>query len=168
MTNFTHLISYFESLATKHTAILHTESEKHFFRFEIDEVLSGINRTDVNYPMLILEGYSIDYTDNRSDNILKNRRGYFVLLDSVPDASDYATVHEKWDALERIGDDILARIRADKRNPLTPVVSAFDFSSVDARLIMNEIGSTVGIRYSFAITSPAPSDVDTDKWIPEE
>lgn len=168
MTNFTDLISYFESLAVRHTAILHTESEKHFFRFEIDEVLAGINRQDVNFPMLILEGYSLDYTDNRSDNILKNRRGYFVLLDHIPDASDYTAVHDKWDALEIIGDDMLARIRADKRNPLTPVVRSFDFASVDARLIMNEIGSTVGIRYSFTITSPAPSDVDTTKWLPEE
>lgn len=168
MTNFSDLITYFESIAAKHTAILHTEQEKHFFRFEIDEVLAGFNRQDVNFPMLILEGYSLDYTDNRSDNILKNRRGYFVLLDHIPDSSDYAAVHQVWDALEVIGDDILARMKADKRNPLTPVVSAFDFSSVDARLIMNEIGSTAGIRYSFAITSPAPSEVDTDKWLPED
>jgi hypothetical protein len=167
MTNFSDLISYFEGIARRHTGILHTDSEKHFFRFEIDEVLAGINRTDVNYPMLILEGYMFDYTDNRSDNIMKNRRGAFVLLDHVDDMSDYAAVHQKWDALEITGDEILAKMKADKRNPLTPVVRSFDFASVEARLIMNELGSDAGIRYTFAISSAATTDVDPEKWIPE-
>ena len=44
---FTDLISYFENLARRHKSIAHTDSEKHFFRMELDEVLGGINRTDV-------------------------------------------------------------------------------------------------------------------------
>lgn len=168
MTNFSDLISYFEGLARRHKSILHTDSEKHFFRFEIDEILAGINNPDVHYPMLIMEGYMFDYTDNRSDNIQKNRRGAFVLLDHVNDMSDYAAVHQKWDALEIIGDQLLARMKTDKRNPLTPVVRSFDFASVEARLIMNELGSDAGIRYTFAISSAAPSDVNPDQWLPEE
>jgi hypothetical protein len=165
MTKFSDLITYFEMLASNHKSILHTDNERHFFRFEIDEVLAGINRTDVNYPMLILEGYSYDYTDNRSDNVLKNRQGAFVLLDHIPDSSDFAKIHDTWDALEVIGDDIFAKIKADKRDNAAPVVRNFDFSSVNANLIMNEIGSTAGIRFTFTITSPATTDIDPDKWI---
>ena len=43
--NFSDLIAYFESLARRHADIRHSEHEKHFFRFEVDEVLAGINRT---------------------------------------------------------------------------------------------------------------------------
>jgi hypothetical protein len=168
MTNFSDLITYFENLSKKHISILHSEAEKHFFRFEIDEVLAGFNRMDINYPMLILEGYNFDFTDNKSDNLLKNRRGAFVLLDHVADITDYSEIHNQWDALEIIGDDILAKIKADKRNPLTPVVANFDFASIQANLIMNEIGNTVGIRYLFAITSPASTDVDELKWLEDE
>ena len=164
MAKFSDLVTYFENLAKKHKAILHSEEERHFFRFEIDEVLAGINRSDVNYPMLILEGYSFDYTDNKSDNLLKNREGAFVLLDHVPDSTDFMAIHEIWDALEVIGDDILAKIRADKRNPLTPAVRNFGYDSVKAQLIMNEVGSSAGIRFSFTITSPASTDVNTSKW----
>ena len=167
MTNFSDLVNYFEGLARRHKSILHTDQKKHFFRFEIDEVLAGINDPDANYPMLIMEGYMFDYTDNHSDNILKNRRGAFVLLDHVDDISDYNEVHGRWDALEIIGDQILAKIKADKRNPLTPVVRSFNLASVEARLIQNELGSDAGIRYTFAISSPAPTDVDPDEWLPE-
>ncbi|NQU53584.1 MAG: hypothetical protein HQ522_13705, partial [Bacteroidetes bacterium] len=62
MAKFSDLITYFENLARKHKSILHTDTDKHFFRMEIDEVLAGINRTDVAYPMLILEGYGFGFT----------------------------------------------------------------------------------------------------------
>ena len=164
MTKFSDLITYFETLARKHKSILHTDDEKHFFRMEIDEVLAGINRTDVNYPMLILEGYSFEFTDNNSDNLLKNREGYFVLLDHISDISDMDAIHQKWDELEEIGTDILIKIKADKRSRSVPVVQNFSFQSVNASLIRNQIGNDVGIRFGFTITSPTVNDVDLTKW----
>ncbi|HKI89870.1 MAG TPA: hypothetical protein VKA38_12645 [Draconibacterium sp.] len=122
MAQFSDLIAYFESLARRHVDIGHTDLEKHFFRMEIDEVLAGINRTDVNFPMLILEGYSFDFTDNYSDNLMKNRQGAFVLLDHISDASDYDAIHQVWDQLEQTGTEILLKIKADKRSLLVPVV----------------------------------------------
>jgi hypothetical protein len=165
MTNFSELIAYFENIAKNHVEIQHNDNEKHFFRFELDEVLNGIQRSDVAYPMLVLEGYSYDYTDNRSDNILKNRSGAFILLDHCPDISDYGKLHEIWDNLESIADDILIKIKSDKRNPLTPVVRGFEFASVESKLIANEIGNSIGIRITFTISSPVPTDVNSTKWL---
>jgi len=165
MSNFSDLITYFETLAKEHVSILHSETEKHFFRFEIDEVLAGLNRTDVCFPLLILEGYNFDFTDNRSDNVIKNRSGAFVLLNSIYDSSDYELVHEIWDELEEIGDDIIARIRADKESRMVPVVRNFSMESIKASLILNEIGNHAGIRYTFTISSPLNTEVNPDKWI---
>jgi hypothetical protein len=163
--NFSELIAYFENIARTHVEIQHTDNEKHFFRFELDEVLNGIQRSDVAYPMLILESYAFDYTDNLSDNILKNRSGAFILLDHCPDISDYDKIHEIWDNLEQIADDILIRIKSDKKNPNTPVIRGFSFSTVDAKLIANEMGNSIGIRFSFTISSPVPSDPDGSRWL---
>jgi len=163
--NFSDIIAYFENLARTHIAIQHSEHEKHFFRYELDEVLAGINRSDVAYPMLILEGYSFDYTDNKSDNILKNRSSAFILLDQCPDASDYNKVHEIWDKLETIADDILIRMKTDKRNPLTPVIRGFEFSGIEAKLIATEIGNSFGLRINFMISAPINSDSVTNRWI---
>lgn len=165
MTNFSDLIAYFENLARTHVDILHTDTKKHFFRFELDEILTGINRSDVAYPMLALEGYTCKFTDNNSDNILRNRDTAFTLMDNCPDISDYTKVHAIWDKLESIADDILIRMKIDKRNPLTPVIRSFDFSSVEVNLIANEIGNSIGVRVSFTVSSPVPSDVNPDKWI---
>mgnify|MGYP001765790163 CR=1 FL=1 len=164
MTSFSDLVTYFETLARQHKSIGHSDQEKHFFRFEIEEVLAGINRTDSEYPMLVLEGYNFDYTDNKSDNILKNRNMAFDLLDVVKDITDYSEIHDVWNRMEAIGDDILARVKADKRNPQTPVVSDFSFASVQAIPIINETGNNAGIRYTFSLVSPAPADVDPEKW----
>jgi len=165
MAKFSDLISYFENLARKHTDILHSDGEKHFFRMEIDEVLEGINRTDVAYPMLILEGYSFDFTDNKSDNLLKNRQGAFILLDHISDNSDHNTIHQKWDELEEIATEILVKIKSDKINPLTPVVRNFDFESVNVSLILNQIGNDVGVRITYTITSPVTNDPNPGKWL---
>lgn len=164
MSSFSDLISYFRTLAEKHTSILHSETEKHFFRFEIDEVLAGLNRTDVNFPMLVLEGYSFNFTDQKADNVVKNRSGAFILLDKVTDPSDYDSVHEIWDALESIGDDILMRIRYDKQLRQTPAVRDFNIDNVNAQLIMNQLGNHAGIRFTFTIGSPVSTILDTDKW----
>jgi len=165
MAKFSDLISYFENLARKHTDILHSDGEKHFFRMEIDEVLEGINRTDVAYPMLILEGYSFDFTDNKSDNLLKNRQGAFILLDHISDNSDHNTIHKKWDELEEIATEILVKIKSDKINPLTPVVRNFDFESVNVSLILNQIGNDVGVRITYTITSPVTNEPNPGKWL---
>jgi len=112
---FSQLVTYFENLARTHVDIGHTDQEKHFFRMEVDEVLAGINRTDVKYPFLILEGYGYDFTDSKSDNLLKNRSGAFMLLDHVSDSSDFEAIHAVWDHMEEIGDEILVRMKTDKR-----------------------------------------------------
>ena len=131
---------------------------------EVDEVLGGINRTDVKYPFLILEGYSYDFTDSKSDNLLKNRRGAFILMDHVPDTSDYETIQQVWENMEEIGDELLVRMKADKRNPLAPAVRDFDFSSVEAMLIANELNGNYGIRYTYTLTSPRSNEVNPEKW----
>jgi len=163
--NFSELIEYFETISRTHVEIQHTDNEKHFFRFELDEVLNGIQRSDVAYPMLILESYAYDFTDNQSDNILKNRSGAFILLDHCPDISDYDKIHEIWDNLEQIADDILIKIKTDKQNSNIPFIRGFAFSTVDAKLIANEIGNSIGIRFTFTISSPVPSDVQQNRWL---
>jgi hypothetical protein len=168
MAKFSDLILYFENLARTHVDILHSDSEKHFFRMEIDEVLEGINRTDVAYPMLILEGYSFEFTDNKSDNLLKNRQGAFILLDHISDNSDHNSIHQKWDELEEIATELLLKIKSDKLNPLTPVVRNFDFASVNVALLLNQIGNDVGVRITYTITSPVTIDLNPEKWLPDQ
>lgn len=155
-------IAYFERLAAEHKLIKHRPGEKHFFRFEFDEVLSGLPYK-INYPALILEGYSFEFVDNLSDNPVKKRNSAFILLDHVPDIGNYNDMHRIWDKLEEIGDDILARIYTEKRKPISPIRD-FSITSVEGTLIAVEHNNLRGIRYTFTIDSNFSKDMDTRRW----
>jgi len=161
---FSEIIAYFEDIAKRHIAIKHSDSEKHFFRLELDEFYTGL-RDDVNYPALVLEGYDYDFTDPKSDNVLKNRNGAFMLIDHCSEDDDFDRMHEIWDALEEIGDDILIKILADKRDRTVTTVRDFDLNNVEATLIANDVDQNYGIRFSFRISTHKSNDVNLAKWV---
>lgn len=162
---FSDMVAYFKQLATEHTAIAHSDTEKHFFRFELDEVLTGLPR-GMNYPAIVLEGYRFSLIDNKSDNVIKRRDGAFMLLDHIPDTGDHDHIHNVWGDLEEVGDDIIARIRHDKRNPLSPVRD-FNVNSVEANLLSTEFGNLYGIRFTFTMDASFETDINEEKWLTE-
>ncbi|KAF0198403.1 MAG: hypothetical protein FD166_1456 [Bacteroidetes bacterium] len=160
---FSALVDYFRKIAVKHRDIRHTDADKHFYRFEVDEVLSGIS--GMNYPAMIMEGYRFSFADQKSDNPVKKREGAFILIDHVGDPGDYEKIHQVWDHMEEIGDDILARIKADKKDPASPVRD-FDIESVNGQLVATELGNHYGIRYTFSVDCRFTWDVNPEKWMP--
>lgn len=162
---FSDLVQYFKDIASKHKGIGQKANEKHFYRFEIEEVLSGLK--NINYPALILESYRCDFTDDLGDNILKNRSGAFILLDHVNDIGDFDQMHQVWDNLENIADDILIRIKRDKRDSFNKTIKDFKIGSVEYSLLANEQDRNYGIRCTFTISSPLTGVRENTIWITE-
>jgi len=162
MSKFSQLVQYFERLASEHKKINHSPTQKHFFRFELDEIFTGLGN-GINYPALIMEGYGFTLADQRSDNSYKKRECAFVLLQHVPDPGDYDLIHKVWDDLEEIGDDIIARMVNDKRKPGSPMRD-FGIETVAASMLSTEFGNLYGIRYTFNIDSHFSRDINPDKW----
>jgi len=160
---FSDLVAYFESLATKHVDINNSPEEDHFYRYELDDVLAGISK-DLNYPALILEGYDLNYKDEKSDNLQKTRNGAFILLGYVGDSGDHDKIHDTWDFLEEIGEELVLKIKADKRDRSIKVVRDFDLNDVDGTLLAIEETGHYGIRFSYGITSARSKDLNPDKW----
>lgn len=161
---FSAFVEYCKQLATEHMLIRHSDTEKHFFRYELEEILTGLQ--NANYPAFILEGYRFGFKDARSDNPIKKRSGAFVLMAHVADPGDYNQIHEVWDKMEAIGDDIFARLKQDKREITSPVYD-FDLASVEGSLIATELGSHYGIRFTFDIDCQMDMDVDPTHWYVE-
>jgi hypothetical protein len=162
-TKFSELVQYFKTLASQHTAIAHSDNDKHFYRFELEEVLTSLK--NINYPAFILEGYRYGLIDKLSDNVLKQRSGAFMIISHLADVSDFDTMHDIWDNLESICDDIIIRIKSDKRNPLISAIKNFDLDSVEVTLIANEIDNNFGIRCTFTVSSPLSMEVNSDVWL---
>ncbi len=160
---FSQLVSYFESLATQHKSIGHSSSNKHFFRLELEEFLTGM-KAKIHYPALILEGYDFNFVDNRSDNVHKEIHTAFLLVDKVADKGDYDRIHQVWDCLEEIGDEILIRILRDKRDQRSEVLSHFNMTSVSGSPITDMNLVHYGIRYDFKLSWPLVNDIDPEVW----
>ena len=122
-------ISYFEEIAKQHKEIAHTAAEKHFVRMNIEEVLTGL-RGDIVTPALILESFEGTLNDNNSDNIRANRTGAFMILKEV-ETDNYAEEHAFLDDCERIGLEIIKRMRRDsKTNPIqNRLLQSFDLNN---------------------------------------
>lgn len=161
---FSAIVAYFRQLATEHVDIRHSQENKRFYRCEIDELNTAIPSV-AKFPALILEGYSFVIEDRKSDNPIKRRICAFMLLDKVPGQLNFDNLHNTWDKLETIGDDIICRIQADKRAPDSPIRD-FNMSSVEANLIgFKDFGNLAGIRYIFTIDAFYPSDINPARWL---
>jgi hypothetical protein len=159
---FSAVVQYFEDLAKQHVTIAHSQTHKAFFRLELDEVVEGL-RNNINYPALVLEGYDINFKDNRSDNVIKQRGTAFIIVKRVA-RGDFNAIHAAYDEMEEIGDDILARMRHDKSQRRSPIRD-FNMDNVEATIINWFVDSGLyGIRYNFTIDSTFDTDMNPDKW----
>jgi hypothetical protein len=161
---FSDLVSYFEVIAGSHVELKHSAKEKHFFRFELDEVLTGMC-SNIKYPALILEAYDFNYSESDSDNIRKNRSGAFILIDKVSDMKDYNKIHAVWDKMEEIGNDILIKMKTDKESKAVAVLRDFNINECNGTpLAVIQLGQ-YGIRFAFNLTSAVNNEINPDKWL---
>lgn len=160
---FNLLVGYFEKLATLHKGILHSATEKHFFRFELEEMLTGM-KSEMNYPAVVLEGYDFNFVDHDSDNLHKRVNCAFMILGKVADKGDWDAVHALWDSLEDIGDELVVRILADKRERQTECLAYFHASSITGAPITDMNMIHYGFRYAFELSWPLNNETDPEVW----
>ena len=114
---------------------------------------------------MVMESYDFNYQESNSDNIRKRRMGAFMLIDRVADPKDYNRIHEVWEDMEQVAEDILIRMRVDKESRAYPVLQAFSISEVEGtQLSISEIGQH-GVRITFNLTSSVNSNIDETKWL---
>jgi hypothetical protein len=155
-------VSLFETLAKNHEEILHRDGEKHFFRLEPEEYLTGLT-SEVNFPAMMLEGYDIGFGDKEANSILKYINGGFAILDRVGEQQDMNGIHEVWDRCEVICTDILVRIYNEKYSRHGIVVK-LDFNNIQIQLLANETDGTYGVRCTFSLMTKQPHYINNSKW----
>ena len=84
-----------------------------------------------------------------------------MILDHVPDQTDFDHIHEVWDKTEAIGDDFIAKIFDDMSKLVIPGIFDLDLSSVAMEPASNKsIGLygtiiTFNLNTKFCLTPPA-------------
>ena len=160
---FIELVNYMTTLATLHKSILHTDTEKHFFRFELEEMLTGM-RSEMNYPAIVMEGYDFQFIDEDSDNLQKKISCAFMILGKVSDKGDFDTIHTLWDTLEEIGDEIVVKILSDKRDHKIDCLAYFHARTINGSPITDLNLIHYGFRYAFELSWPVTNDINPEAW----
>ena len=163
VTKFTDLVAYFDKLCRQNVDIAHSDEEPHFFRYELDDVLTSLSN-DVNYKAFILESYDSSFSDANADNLLKNRSTAFMIIDHVADKTDMDAIHRAWDECEAIGDEFIVKMMADKKSRKEPIIRTFDVNEVEVHTLANDSKGYYGVRYAFAIGSSRTNEPDPEKW----
>lgn len=114
----TQYTEFFRDIARRHKEIRHSETEAHFARLilsadpflpvtnQLDEFLDGV-KSVLQTPALLLASYTVQYADNRSDNLEKTLMGRLIVLDSVAPKNHYDREEEVLTATERIAEECL-------------------------------------------------------------
>lgn len=151
---FSDLVNYFEGLAMQHRDI------KSFCRYELDELLDKTVNIS-GFPAFVLEGFDFDYAGSRPDDVIKERTGAFCIVD-LCDGFDAEKRMQILERNERIADEILLRMVADKRNR-HPLLSAFEIASAKGGHYLNPAFRYALCRVSFSFKTKIKEDLSVWK-----
>lgn len=159
---FTEYCEYFENIAINHKSFRHQDTQKHFFKMEMEDLLQASLNND-NYPALVLEGYDINYAENGADNYTKSRTPGLIILVKVSDFTDLEEIAQAYDTAEALMDDVINLILQHAQAMTHAVVQYIDFNSINSMQFTDGNGG-FGYRITFTMVSAHDRSVNTDNW----
>ena len=145
---------YIESLASSHRMVAHSDTEKHYFRGELEEFYTDL-RNRVRFPAVVAESFEISYHDG-----VKERETSFIIAANYRESRNWPQIYAALDLCERIGDEFLRRMSADMEDGA--LCGSVEFLS--AIPMVDEQHLYAGIRYTIRLTCPFIADPDEDEW----
>lgn len=150
--SFAQFVGYLESLAEQHKDIKHNrQNVSHFTRLDTDELDNEI-QNKVGFPVICLDRYSASLS-GESGNVTKKKGITIMILDHVPDQTDFDHIHEVWDKTEAIGDDFIAKIFDDMSKLVINGIFDLDLSSVAMEPASNKSIGLYGTIITFNLNT---------------
>jgi len=161
-TTYLQLKAYLQALAENHSGILDTDTEKHFFHSNLDQILSGLS-SRVNFPAVFMADYDYSFTDNNSDNHQKRRALALVFIDHSSEADAFDAIAAIYSQMEEIADDWINRIYNDKLERRHAFLKDFELNDINA-VQFSAVDNNFGIWLPIMATTLHDISIDTDKW----
>jgi hypothetical protein len=160
-------VAYFEQLAREHKDIQHSDTARHFFVMDINEVLGAMADSSIQYPAIILNALSAHMAGSSLDNTNEQVNGGFMVIDHCQQIDDYISMVEAMSRSHRIGLEFLQRIHYDikKCEPLAlKALPEWSIFHVSSKMWGPVFDNDYGWHFEFPITRPIELDFDPDKW----
>ncbi len=106
--------SYMENIARMLAAIGHDDDNVRFARLINDEQDRRVKTQMTAGPALFAEDFSTRFIDNKSDNLMAQRTVSFTVANVVGKERDEDEILQKQAECEKLGQQILARMRMDR------------------------------------------------------
>jgi hypothetical protein len=159
-------LSYFENVAKKHVQILHTDSEKHFFRTRslatLDELLNDLSTA--NFPALMvhdtIDGMLGDF--GQSDSYIDEPQFIFYVLQRV-DFGDHVAVDDAIQQCRQIGKSILARMLRHKVRG-EHGLDFLDMSRISYQSVGPIHDNVYGMMYMMSVADDAGLLYNAEDW----
>jgi hypothetical protein len=162
---FTDLVSYFENIAAKHKLIQHADNNRHFFRINLDELITGFKQ-DLQFPAIMLELPESRVSGATLDNLFMSRYVGLSFLDKV-DAGDIEGELNCYDRMEALGLDYLSRVRRDYQDFNNRFVAQFDWNDIRVYKVGPIHHNCYGMRFEITVGSSSSGVMhyNTENWI---
>lgn len=146
---------YIESLARSHKMVRHSDTDKHFFRGELEEFYMDL-RNKVKFPAVIAESWEITFQEEN-----KKRETSFIIAAAYKESKNWGNIYAAIDLCERIGDEFLRRILTDTDDGGL----CADVELMSAIPMVDEQHLYAGVRYTIRMSCPFNPDPDEDEWL---
>jgi hypothetical protein len=160
-------VSYFETLARQHKLIKHSDTERHFFVMDINEVLGAMADSSIKYPAVILNALSARMAGSSLDNVNEQINGGFLVIDHCKHIDDYQSMVEAMSRSHQIGLDFLQRIHYDimKCEPLAmKALPDWNIFHVSSKMWGPVFDNDYGWHFEFPVMRPVEIDFNPDNW----
>lgn len=166
MARFKELNTYFKECAINCNGIGHTDSNKHFFRFNMTELtLSMSSRT--NFPAMAIESSDFVVKDLSNDDLHFDRGVGFLIIDILKNPNDIEAIEDIYDSTLELVIDVLGKIHKDK-NCQVAVVEHFNFDGLSINPVGPVFSNCYGWRIESGLMERAGIKYDPSKFTNEE
>ena len=146
------LEQYIEQLATKHRDIRHSKAEVHFLDATRKKT-TALDSVLVQPSVIIDRGGGFKY-NGLPGALFKNRDYRLFIVDHVSDTGDYDQIQDAFDFCERILDEFLNQMGADKLKPEYRFLRSFSMENVDVVYIENNDNALYGVMAMLDLNVP--------------
>lgn len=153
MINYTSLSAYFEQMAAAHRDIAHSPEERHFFRINIDQLITGF-RQDIHFPAVLLELPEGRILGGSLDTLFMTRFVALSFLDKIP-VQDYPAELSCYDRMEALGLDFISRLRRDYQSLQDRFIAYIDLSDIRCYKVGPIHHQCYGVRFELSVGDPA-------------
>jgi hypothetical protein len=160
MTDIKAYLDYFQILALQHVDI------KSYYVMDINEPLAAL-RSEMQFPALIMNTVSGNFTASNLDNVLDEIKGGFLIIGRLTNIDDFSGEMLLLEQMKRIGTDIVSRMNHDlmKCEPRSQkAILGFRLGTVSYQMVDAIFDNCFGFLFSFRMVSKIDIDYNPTKW----